>query len=866
MSTTDLAALLAQSKALNAQFARPELPHVQLSLDQIEAQSRRLVSQQPGAQHDQARANYLLAQARVDAPALAASIASLNAQNTFAPLQPLPDTDVAGFLRHAHEQSIIGTIESARKETQDEFCAQLEKRAASDWAARKARVFEELGHGAGAASGSKAVATRSSGAGAVGVGGGKSGPLSAQTQAKMMAYDRPIVELNTARLKGQSYPIIHELARVSMALNPDHTNQTTQTLHILSKIALEPPALPSAEHPGASTTPTLLRRHAPSYFSSPHSAPHTALLRQISLGAREALEEQYTQILDRTIFAQPLAARLGGDPSLPNKVRAFLLVRFYKSGEWTSKIELVAAQPLWAKLFLLLRVGASSDALSEALSHHAALDAREPGFTSLFRSYLEDPGRKLNKANRDAVQSAYNAHMLHAAAADPFKLALYKLMGRLDPARRSVPLVTSTTEDWLWFQLAMTSEDDSDPSSPSSLRALGDTLLGYGPGHFASRPGAWAAALFCAGLFERGVAALLEREETYVEGVHIAIALAYHGLLRVSGRAETSDVSPLSTPPNAPPSLSLAPTLWRYIRPFSKTDAKEALQYIYTLPLAADQPGPAGPEQLELAYELVLKVIVGAQSGVGWDELVGGFGGDGTQFPGAITHSLPLLNLTPSTFSTHILSRAAHTAQSTARPLEAVKLYNLSGDYATVVSCLAQSLSSALSSAPSSTTDEVKELEKVAREIVRSYERLGRAVGKERDAVWCLLAIREALDLRAEGRFEAALETLDRTSLLPPDTDISRLARRAESFRDAHESLARAAGVYVPLAMDCLAAIYRRTKSAGGGGVGDAGRAATLAGIRTKAKALTSFAGMIRYRLPSETHAHLQRLNVEMGV
>ena len=113
---------------------------------------------------------------------------------------------------------------------------------------------------------------------------------------------------------------------------------------------------------------------------------------------------------------------------------------------------------------------------------------------------------------------------------------------------------------------------------------------------------------------------------------------------------------------------------------------------------------------------------------------------------------------------------------------------------------------------------------------------------------------------------------------------MARLARRAESFREAHESLARAAGVYVPLAMDCLAALYRRAKSAGG--AGDAGRAAvstfcsdiagreadggrwmqTLAGIRTKAKALTSFAGMIRYRLPSETHAHLQRLNVEMGV
>ena len=47
--------------------------------------------------------------------------------------------------------------------------------------------------------------------------------------------------------------------------------------------------------------------------------------------------------------------------------------------------------------------------------------------------------------------------MLHSSTADPFKLALYKLMGKIDPARRSVQNVTVTTEDWLWFQLAMVS-------------------------------------------------------------------------------------------------------------------------------------------------------------------------------------------------------------------------------------------------------------------------------------------------------------------------------------------------------------------------------------------------------------------------
>jgi Nup93/Nic96 len=64
---------------------------------------------------------------------------------------------------------------------------------------------------------------------------------------------------------------------------------------------------------------------------------------------------------------------------------------------------------------------------------------------------------RLPKAHRDHLQAVYNAHMLHPLTADPFKLALYKLMGKLEPSRRSVPQVTTTTEDWLWFQMAMVS-------------------------------------------------------------------------------------------------------------------------------------------------------------------------------------------------------------------------------------------------------------------------------------------------------------------------------------------------------------------------------------------------------------------------
>jgi nuclear pore complex protein Nup93 len=89
--------------------------------------------------------NYLLAQAHVDAPALASSIANLNTSTTFTPLQPLQDTDVAGYLRHAHEQSLISTIEEGRRETQEEFYRALEDHGRRDWEAKKKRVFEELG-------------------------------------------------------------------------------------------------------------------------------------------------------------------------------------------------------------------------------------------------------------------------------------------------------------------------------------------------------------------------------------------------------------------------------------------------------------------------------------------------------------------------------------------------------------------------------------------------------------------------------------------------------------------------------------------------------------------------------------------------
>ena len=61
-------------------------------------------------------------------------------------------------------------------------------------------------------------------------------------------------------------------------------------------------------------------------------------------------------------------------------------------------------------------------------------------------------------------------------------------------------------------------------------------------------------------------------------------------------------------------------------------DAKEALQYVYCVTLSSDQAGGVGKEQVEISWELTRRIIVLANSGPGWEELVGGIRAEGGRF------------------------------------------------------------------------------------------------------------------------------------------------------------------------------------------------------------------------------------------
>ncbi|KAJ4492800.1 Nup93/Nic96-domain-containing protein [Lentinula edodes] len=947
LASTDLSSILSASKDLTKHLLNskpPDLPSVNLSLEQIEAQSRRLVSKHNAA-GDVDKANYLLAQASVNGSALSQSIAHLNASTTFSSssLQPLQDTDVSSFLRHAHEQNLISTIEHGRKETQESFYRMLEDRTARDWEVKKKRLFEQLGASVPvAASTSLAASTMGMSSSTMKKQASSSAPLSLQMHTKMLAYDRTIVALNSARLGGTSFPIVHALIDAA-----NNNNQIVFMFTVLANITQEPPSLPPLEHASAHilNSPVFERKYAKAYLTS--HTPAISLRKQIASGARQALEEQYLSIIQRTVHSHPSEAQLGGDPSTANLVRAFCAVRFYRQGEWLSGLELVKGTPVWAQVFFLVRVGEVSEAFQVLMRVKDAVDAREPGFIDAFRIWAESTERSLPRSIRDQLAGVYNAHMLQAQTADPFKLALYKLVARLDAARRSIPNVTTTTEDWLWMQFAMVDESSSDENDESSLASITKVLLAYGERHFepaigtgGQKSGLWASVLLMCGQFERAVASLWDHDSggsLQVEAVHLAVALAYHGLLRVSSKAEGSDVDILTLSPSTTgvqhiPSLALHTLIWRYIRQFVKMDAKEGLQYVYILPLSADQPSPpgVGREQLEAAWELVRRIIVMANGGPMWEELVGGVRGDGTRFPGVIPTHLPLLRLSLSSssntypspqalsssssfgpptlqtsdYKSQILLPTASSLLSNDRLTEAIKLYDLAGEYDTVVGCLAQALGNLVTSGSTTSglgaggmtwsatgdqQDRTKELEKTAREILTVYERLGRGTGlgvsgssgsntggKDRDACVKLLKILEASERGRDGHVERALEIIESTALVPLDVattsgkesevDVMKVTKKAEEFTLQHEALQRCLPVYLVLCMDALSGVASKIKSGGGVHAGEAQKHATLAILRKKSRALMVYAGLLKYRMSPEVYGYLARGDVEIAL
>ncbi|PWN43818.1 NIC-domain-containing protein [Ceraceosorus guamensis] len=750
-SQSTLSQLLNQSHSLTAHLGnRNDLPHIQLGLDQIESQTRRLLRHQSVGPSSGARASvgaggyggdgvasndkaaYFLASAGIDAASLGASIARINTSRAFEPLSPIYDTDIDAYLKHSHEQLLLSSIEEGRRETQKDFAVAMSRGLARDWSRQRARALEEMG---GYSSGLSAFASDELATGSRAGQAGATRSLtsnagsSTRLHGRMMKYDEKIRLINHARSQSRPVPVVALLgSAVSLpqsSIAGDLSSSASQTASALSDTWKALSLVVGEEPTGGSDAfdgPAIrARQYALAYTDEKqwNESGGQELRRKIATGARRFLQHQFDQHIDEVIALNPVKAQLGGVPSVRNRVTAFIrVIHQDREGRWDPDLELVnTAQgllPLWAIIFHLLRTGNEHAALDIITENDEAIQRTggSAGGTSLvayFKAWMDSPERLLPKSLRDRIVSSYNATfrggVLSSGSSDGYKQGLYRLLGRIDIHKRFPVVLTRSTENWLWVQLSLIRDLDS--SSPFAtqdeengdgygLVQLGNKLLGFGEKHFdpkGARPLHYFQILLLSGQFEQAVAFLYSRPQHQVDAVQFAAALSYYGLLRVPSQAHTSATDLLTiqgTEPNRKAHLDFAKLVERYVRSFARSDARSAFEYIALVCLNEDAPKPAGPQQVKRCHELIRGLVLESRQ---YFDLLGEIRNDGTKAPGLIERNLSLIGLSDSRqFLQDIVCEAASQSDREHRVRDAILLYNLAEEYNTVIEVLNRDL------------------------------------------------------------------------------------------------------------------------------------------------------------------------------
>jgi len=218
-------------------------------------------------------------------------------------------------------------------------------------------------------------------------------------------------------------------------------------------------------------------------------------------------------VVDKTISEHPQIARVGGVPSVLNKFRGFINVRlslYRENPDWDAKdFEYIDDVPCWAIVFYLIRAGLLRVADTYVREHQSQFQKIDRGFAAYLHAYCSHEDRRLPRQLHDRIQSDYNNRVRHMEdTKDPFKPAVYKIIGRCELAKRSLTNVMPTAEDWMWLQLVLSREIDraSEPAHEVfTLEDIRKSVTQFGAKHFTakgSNVGLYFQMLLMCGLFE----------------------------------------------------------------------------------------------------------------------------------------------------------------------------------------------------------------------------------------------------------------------------------------------------------------------------------------------------------------------------
>lgn len=729
-----------------------DLPSLELGLGDLRHRLRKLQSK-PNEKPLEGKAHYLLAASGVNPGAAAKDLGLLDVQGRsertahggYAPTE----IDVETYLSNLQTKTTLSMISDGLERSVRDFDNFLEDNVAMEWDAQRKRIYDHFGikprengtagresqggfgrsrrskaqSGTGRLSRGSVLANSTMHRSVIGapsrIGTHESEftdvDAAAEVKKKSGLEDRAVRErqlklsdkvrsLNMCRLDNRSYPILRELCQIEEKSHEPHARHVVEAYLAMIEIVGEEPA----DSPlGYSTTKE--RQFAGMYLNENPSSPQSVeIKKRILSGANTFLEKQFIREVESLIAKHPHEAKLGGLPDITSKIKAYIRLRSARKDLVPDNTELqqVQGEFVWAIVFYLLRSGNVNEAakyVNDNSNHFRGIDRT---FSTYLNNYAASEDRRIT--NRKLLERCTNEYVQRYRNApensiDPFRMACYKVIGRIELANRNLDGFNTDINDWIWLQFNLAREGDKTVEMAGEsygLAELQTSIREIGLKHFpktVSDDNSGSFGMFfylqvLSGMFEDAIGYLYPF--SYIDAVHFGIALEYYGLLRPSDPMSAPNDLRSHSSKNLP-QINFGRMIGYYTRDFRAADVVSAVDYLTLICLNRDLGGEAGRRQSSLCHEALRELVLETRE---FSKLIGDIRPDGQRIRGIIEIRGPLIGLRDEDdFINTVTLQAASFADENGRTTDSVLLYHLAGEYDSVVAIVSRAISEAIS-------------------------------------------------------------------------------------------------------------------------------------------------------------------------
>ncbi|KAF7273262.1 hypothetical protein GWI33_014027 [Rhynchophorus ferrugineus] len=812
---SDFSDLLQEAEKLtNDLEGTTELPKVERSLKQVLEASNDLYSRVAQTGSKDIQANLLLGSKGIDLPKIVQKLESISTKRTFEPIQPVDELDITNKLQNEIRNKILEAFDSGYNEMLKSTYDNAWEHQAAEWKQQKRQILNAL-----------------CGRSGLPIELGKHQSILLEKSLAPVAhlgptesiYSAKIMEYNDALVRGLPKP---NLVSVFSGTSSEFKDTKVKDMWEIIKYMVRVPPFPQSEDPvNARNTKPLIE----------------ALVTQ----GRKYLEDRYKTYMSNIVSENLAQADRGGVPGTYPLVRSFVGLRL--QGEYLGLRDgYVDDRPLWPMVYYCLRSGDLTAAIycikKSCLSEYNEI-------ISILEAKLRSPNSPEVAKLEENIRFSYRRFVRNET--DPFKRIIWSVLGCCDVADEHSE-VARTADDYLWLKLSLVRVDYNKDDYIKYCDLQQMILEEYGESHYDAfnQPHLYFQVLALTGQFEAALEFLTRIERFKIHAVHMAIAL--NELYFLAGPHDTSAPLIFIDPADPKPArrLNLARLIMIYVKSFELNCPNEALHYFYHL------RGYTDPKGESLFKVCVADLAIETRE---YETLLGKVQRNGVRTKGLVDQ-FTNTNITADQIAQMIGDNLVRKGLCE----EAIDIYDIANNQEEILSFLCTMLSQVVQSEGSdgSLRSRLKErailfADRFSREGYRCSAGL----------VGSFLKLKELLtffDFYHAKEYPQALKVLNELQIIPFRAD--EIADRVKSFKALTADVCKVIPDVLLATMNMLFAQYQKIKGHSeyipryqDGSVEN-----QLSYIRSQAKTITSFAGMLPYRMPGDTNSRLVQMEILM--